>query len=74
MLIHLNFVFNRVVGRKGFEYEVKWVGWDATTWEPESNLPSCTHLIAAYDKEQENQKETAVEKQRQQTERRQQSK
>lgn len=31
-------------------YEVKWKGYDGTTWEPLTNLTHCKGLIAAYEK------------------------
>ena len=31
------------------EYEVKWKGYDATTWEPEENLTHCSDIVAQFE-------------------------
>ena len=35
------------------EYEIKWVGYDLTSWEPESNLEHCQEILANFKKRHE---------------------
>ena len=38
------------------EYEIKWVGYDQTTWEPESNLEHCQEILSDFKKRVEKKK------------------
>lgn len=38
------------------EYEIKWVGYDQTTWEPESNLEHCQQILSDFKKRVEKKK------------------
>jgi len=47
------FEVERIVGHRGFgrskRYEIKWKGYDKTTWEPPQNLTHCPHLLTTYE-------------------------
>ncbi|KAG6850293.1 hypothetical protein H0H93_015235, partial [Arthromyces matolae] len=34
-----------------YEWQIKWLGYDETTWEVEDNLQNCVHLLREYEKQ-----------------------
>lgn len=53
-------VNHRVTRRQGLQYEIKWLGYSDTTWEPESSLTNCEQALSDYWEGQHRQQQNVI--------------